>query len=660
MKLASHSRCFLALLVLLASAEAQSAPARIEIDAGKVENPISPQLYGQFTEFMFGDIKGGLHAELLRDRGFEEPANAIGLSRYWEREPDDRNDDPAMRFHWDDKIAYPTGVEDRNATRHSLAVELRERDGWRRGLHQSGVPVRAGVPYHAYVWLKGDFSGNVTAALEQDRTEGERYAASVVNVSGGEWTKYEFTLRPAKTDPLAKFVILFDGRGHLWLDQASLIPGDAVGDVRADVFAKIEALRPAFVRWPGGNVAQDYHWRWGIGPRDQRTTWTNLSWWNESEPSDFGTLEFLEFCRNLKAEPHLVVNIEGRGATPQEAASWVAYVNGPQTSEQGALRASHGHPQPYGVRTWELGNEIWGDWVRGHSDAETYARNYRRYRAAMHAVDPSLRYIAVGDNNLDWDRTVLRAAGRDIDLLSIHHYYGSAEMAGDPRNLMARPLYYERFYGEMRKLIRETVPGKDVKLIINEWNTSLPPAQQHSMRSALYGARLMNVFERSGDLVTMTSVSDLVNGWIGGIIQASRHDVFVTPTYLVNRLYANHLGNQRLATTVESPTFDSSREGMAVPYLDVATSRSADGREIYIKAVNTDAERSLRTRVNLRGVQVTPEATIETVNGESLEASNSFRTPEAVTSKTQQLVAGESFEVELPKHSVSVITLRVK
>jgi len=110
-----------------------------------------------------------------------------------------------------------------------------------------------------------------------------------------------------------------------------------------------------------------YHWIWGVGPRDERPEWINLSWWNEREPSDFGTHEFIRFCRNLGAEPHLVVNVEGRGATAEEPAAWVEYANGDTTTKYGALRATHGSPEPFGVKTWEIGNEIWGDWVRGHS-----------------------------------------------------------------------------------------------------------------------------------------------------------------------------------------------------------------------------------------------------------------------------------------------------
>jgi alpha-N-arabinofuranosidase len=634
--------------------------ASIAIDAATVENRISPRLYGQFAEFMFENVKFGLHAELLRNRGFEESADAVGLPRDWERDPDDRNDD-GIRFRWDDSAAYPPSrPAGQHQVEHSLRIDLTAADRQRRGVHQARVPVRAGIEYHASLWLRTwDFTGRVSVALEQDRTGGVSYAsADLGSVSAdGTWRRYPVTLRPAVADPLAKLAILLDGRGRVWIDQVSLMPGDAVGQVRADVFARVQALRPAFVRWPGGNVAQDYHWIWGVGPRDERPEWINLSWWDEREPGDFGTLEFLELCGRLNAEPHLVVNVEGRGATAEEAADWVEYVNGPAATKLGSLRSSHGHPSPFAVKTWELGNEIWGNWVRGHSDAETYARHYLRYRDAMLARDPSLRFIAVGDNDMAWNRTVIGRAGGQIDYLSIHHYYGLREAKGEYANLMARPLFYERFYREMARVLAELAPGRDIRLIINEWNTSLPLPRQHSMESALYGARLMNVFERSGDLVEMTAVSDLVNGWSGGIIQASRHDVFVTPTYLVIRLYNEHLGRERLRARVTSPRFDSSVEGTGVPVLDVAASRSADGRRLIVKAVNTSADRALHTLVTVTGATVGDEAALHTLTGDTLQAANTFATPDAVRVRTKTIRGDARITVELPPHSVSVITL---
>lgn len=655
--------CALWLLLLPAPARAaqpSSVPAAIVVDAGKVEGAISPALYGQFDEIMYEGVKRGLYAELLRDRGFEGAPDAAGLPRYWERAPDDRNDDSALRFHWDDSVFYPppTDFKTQNVS-HSLRVDVDAADGQPRGIRQGGIPVRQAVPYHGYLWLKtSGFQGHVTVALQADQTGGTTYAAADLANIAGDWKKYEFTLTPGRSDPLARFGVLFYGRGRLWLDQVSLLPGDAVDGVRRDVFEKIKALRPAFIRWPGGNVAQDYHWMWGIGPRDRRTTWVNLSWGNEREPSDFGTDEFVQLCRNVGAEPSLTVNVEGRGATAQEAAAWVEYANGAPDSKYGALRAADGHTAPFHVKYWEVGNEIWGSWVRGHSDAETYARNFLRYAQAMRAVDPSIRLIAVGDNNLDWDRTVLRLAGSQIDYLAIHHYYGGSQIAGDPLNLMAHPLGYEAFYRQVEELIRQLAPGRDIKLAINEWNTSLPLPAQHSMESALYGARLMNVFERS-DVVALSAVSDLVNGWPGGIIQASRHGVYVTPTYLVNQLYSEDLGTQRLAARVQSPEFDNSREGKGVPYLDVVASRAPDQKRLFIKAVNTDPRRDLATTVRITGAEIAPRGILETVNGASEDAANSFATPGAVSIHRSEFRAGASFTVTLPSHSVSVLVLNL-
>ncbi len=642
-------------------AATQPATAHITIDAGKVENQISPLLYGQFTEFMFEDLKGGLFAELIRDRSFEEAPNAIGLPRYWERYPDDRNDDSALNFHWDDSVSYPvTKRPAARSTEHSIRIDVGEGVLPRHGLYQGQIPIRQGADYRGYLWLKtNDFNGQVTLALERDISGGETYAEAAINKVSGDWRRYDFTLRPDRSDPLARFAILVNGRGRLWVDQVSLLPGDAVDGVRADVFEKVKALRPAFVRWPGGNVAQDYHWMWGVGPRDERTTWVNLSWKNEPEPSDFGTDEFIQFCHNIGAEPSITVNVEGGGATPQEAAAWVEYCNGPATSRYGAMRAANGHALPYSVKYWEVGNEIWGGWVRGHTDAETYGRNFNRYYEAMRAVDPTIKFTGCGDNDMRWNRTVLRLAGERMDYLAIHHYYGTGEMHHDPLNLMARPLFYERFYKQVGQLMREVVPGHQIRLNINEWNTSLPLPSEHSMESALYGARLMNVFERSGEMVGMSAVSDLVNGWPGGIIQASRHGLFVTPTYLVIQLYNNHLGTRRLNAEVEGPTFDTTREGKGVPVLDVVSSRSADGRQIYIKAVNTDRERPVRTTISLAGAEVGASADVETITAPTLTTANSFATPDAVSIMRSQARAGRDLVVELPAHSVSVITLSV-
>jgi alpha-L-arabinofuranosidase len=634
--------------------------ATVRVDASTVANRLSPQLYGHFIEYMFEGIKFGLHAEMLRNRGFEEAASAIGLPRYWEREPNDRTDDRETRFASDSTVAYaaPSVLAAYDSPR-SLRIHIKAPYDGPRGVRQERVPVWANVTYNGSFWMKTpDYDGTVAVALTQDREDGRSYGRVVIRAIHKDdgWHQYVFTLHPTETDPLAKFTLLFDGRGTLWIDQVSLMPGDAVHGVRADVFQRAQQLRPAFLRWPGGNVAQDYHWQWGIGPRDLRPLWVNRAWWNELEPNDFGSDEFITFCRDLEAEPHIVVNVEGAGATAEEAAAWVQYMNGPATSTYGALRAKHGHPQPYDVKTWELGNEIWGDWVRGHSDAATYAHNYLRYANAMRAVDPSIRLIAVGRDRTDWNDDVLRIAGRSIDLLSLHHYDPPPEEP-DLLDLLARPMHWESYYRQLGALIRERLPDSRIGLIINEWNSVLPVPRQHSMEAALYAGRLLNVFERSGDLVVMSSVSDLVNGWPGGIIQAGRHGVYVTPTYHVVRLYNQFLGAERVEASIQSPTFDAPHGAKQVPWLDVTASRSSDRQQYYIKAVNSSPTQPVRASMTIDGWHPPRRATIHTLTAPALTAANTFSTPDAVTVTTRQISAADQFTVDLPQHSVSVIVL---
>jgi alpha-N-arabinofuranosidase len=529
----------------------------------------------------------------------------------------------------------------------------------RRGISQGRIPLRAGAAYTGYLWIKADkLDGFVTVALEKDTVEGETYASADLRPTGSGWAKYPFTLTPNQSDPLAKFSILVHGVGTVWMDQASLLPGDAVAGTRADIFQKIKDLKPSFIRWPGGNVAQNYHWMRGVGPRDQRPSWVNRAWWNEIESSDFGTEEYIQLCRALGTEPSITVNVEGDGATAQEAAAWVEYVNGSASTKYGAMRAANGHPEPYHVKYWEVGNEIFGPWEIGHTDAATYARNFNRYAAAMKAVDPSIRLIASGSSP-EWNHTLLEIAAPHIDLLAIHFYYGQQEMRGDLGNLLAHPLDLDRFYGQTRAMLHQYAPDGHIHLTVNEWNTALPVPAQHTMISALYAGSMMNGFERNGDIIASSAVSDLVNGWSAGIIQASCDNLFVTPTYLVNKLYSDRLGTQRLSARVKSPTFDTTLQGNGIPILDAIATRSPDGKSIYVKAVNNDLQHGLNLEIQVDGAALAQQAELDSITAPTSGTENTFASPAAVSIQSSSVKAGDHFVVELPSDSVSVLTLHL-
>ena len=469
---------------VLCAAAACAQSATIQVDASRVENRVSPRMYAAFVEMMAHDVKWGLTAEMVHDRSFEEAPDYLHLPAGWRLEPDERNDNVgAIAFSQAAEEAYPRTDAATGVAEHSLRVVLAPKDitDTRRGLSQGRISIRAGQRYTGYLWLKvpeqDGYAGNLTVALEEDSTDGETYASTVLPVTRGDWKLYSFQLTPKKTDRLAKLTFLFDGKGALYMDQASLEPADAVDQVRADSEAMIAGLHPSFLRWPGGNVAQDYHWRWGVGPRDLRPVWVNKAWSNAPEPNDLGSDEYLALCARRHIEPSITVNVNGAGATAEEAADWVEYVNGPASSKYGAMRAANGHSAPYGVKQWELGNEIFGGWVRGHVDAETYAHSAVEYARAMRAVDPTIKLIAVGAGD-DWNAAVLKVAGPAIDYLAIHNYVSSVQTASAPNRhaqLMAQAAVFEASYRRTGELAARLAPDRGIKQIVNEWNLFIPP-----------------------------------------------------------------------------------------------------------------------------------------------------------------------------------------
>lgn len=651
------------------TAQQTNMSATLRIDASHVVNHVSPRMYAGFVEMMAEDVKRGLTAEMLLDRSFEQPTDYLGLPTHWQLEPDERNDNVgAIRFTQTTEDAYPRSDEASKEPNHALHITLAPGDitDMRRGLSQGRLSFRAGAIYRGSFWAKvpptNGYAGHIRVALEEDNTDGQTYAEATLAGPAGDWQRYSFTLTPSKTDRFGKLSLLFDGRGTLFVDQISLEPDAARDQVRPDTESMIAALQPSFLRWPGGNVAQDYHWRWGIGPRDLRPVWVNRSWSNAPEPDDFGTDEYLALCERLHIEPSITVNVDGAGATPEEAAAWVEYVNGPSTSKYGAMRAANGHPAPYNVRQWELGNEIFGNWVRGHVTGEQYAEAAVRYARAMRAADPKLRLIAVGEgvflNSDAWNSAVLRIAGPEIQYLAVHDYTSASKDATlpNPRNtMMAHAGEFEANYRHMGELIRQFAPRQDIRLIVNEWNLFHDAATIQSMEGAVYSSRMMNGFERDGDIVEANAISDLLNGWVGGIIQASRDCVYGTPEFYAVELYSHHLGTDRLEMKISSPKLAG-----GLPAIDAVATRSLDGSEIFLKLSNADPLHSIRTLAGVDGVNDLGEVKLEQLRAEGKAARNSFAAPRQIVPTEQRLRCTKTCKIDVPANSVAILTFRLR
>jgi alpha-L-arabinofuranosidase len=460
--------------------------ARISVDATRRIGAIHPHIFGHFIEHLRECIYNGLWAEMLQNRKFGGHDSVYyGVLTPW------LPVGPGEHVHYsqDNRTYYVPGVAGRG---QSQRVRLERADRASHGVAQDGLALVGGRSYQARVILRAEGSvGPVEVAL--GAADGPA-ASEVVRQVGPEWETHQFTYTAPRDAEDARFAVTFREPGALWIGAASLMPADHLGGWRRDVLELVRALKPPIVRYPGGNFVSGYRWQDGVGERDRRPVRFDYAW-NVFEPNDVGTDEFIEWCRLLQTEPYLCVNT-GDG-TPEEAAAWVEYCNGPTDSRYGALRAEHGHPEPYDVIYWGVGNETYGNWQIGHVDAETYAHECVAFARAMRAVDPRVKLLAVGampDRWPDWNEAVARIAGAEIDYVTLHHYARDERdtPADDAyRMTVSAPERIAELIADSRRAIDANAPaGKRIAISFDEWNVAHPrPHPPAAMAETQSGTR---------------------------------------------------------------------------------------------------------------------------------------------------------------------------
>jgi alpha-N-arabinofuranosidase len=409
--------------------------ADVQVDTRVRLHKIDPRIYGHFVEHFGRVVQGGLWAELLQNRKFYpiDPDRAQ-VAAPWKPESD--------RSQVSYVIDRSLSLDGIPSQRVSLFGDSR---AW-RGISQTGFDALGGKEYVAYAWIKAE-PAQQSVSFRLETAQGEVAAHAEAALQPGDWQKYEVRLQPDRDLRPAVFRIAFDAPGAKWIGAASLMPTDNISGMRQDVLELVKNLAPTIIRWPGGGYTDSYDWRKAIGPRDRRPPQAILPFGQPCgydhgmDPSDFGTDEYLRFRELIGAEPYISANF-GSG-TPEMAAAWVEYCNGPADSKWGSRRAANGHPEPYRVKHWSIGNEIWGyPFESGNTNTEGYATYYVPMAKAMRAVDPRIQITAVGTfDNLsaqgDWNEPLLRKAWEQIDLLSLHHYYPTGFW---PSPLLNRPL----------------------------------------------------------------------------------------------------------------------------------------------------------------------------------------------------------------------------
>jgi len=462
----------------------------------------------------------------------------------------------------------------------------------------------------------------------------------------------------------------------LWVGPESPIPNQ--DGLRTAVLAALRDLPVPVLRWPGGCFADDYHWEDGIGPRERRPRRTNL-WRYGEEPNHFGTDEFLALCRAIGAEPYICLNV-GSGS-PTEARNWLEYCNGSGQTHYARLRAQHGHPEPYGVRYWGVGNENWG--CGGHFTPEEYAAAYRRFATYLKPFTRTTRsrieLIACGHTTPDWNQRFLAALGVErnprlldlIDHLSIHRYFRGPHdrdfTAADYYWLLASTLQLETDLRRTRDVLSYDGGQKRLGIVVDEWGTWYDQAraengleQVNTMQDAVVAAGTLNLFVRWADWVTMANLAQTVNV-LQCVVQTAGPAMWLTPTYHAVHLLAAHRGQRVLPADLETPELTVSGPAgtsARLPLVDGAASRSADGRTLVLTLVNRHLEEAIECRISLRGEGRIDGGLHQQLTADDIRAANSAADPERVRpTRAPFPAAGTTVAVTLPPHSVTALQL---
>ena len=533
------------LAALLASSLAANAQVKINVDAANPGIKVSPNLYGIFFEDINHAADGGLYAELISNRSFEDSDNAI----------------PTWRTSASNGASITSQLVSKallnNAQGKALQITVKADKAATASLINEGfwgINAVQGRTYKLSLFAKGNYKGGLKARLIS--ADGKTvYAETTVDAAiGKKWNKYTAELTANANDPKAQFELVFDGKGTVTLDVVSLFPPTFMNrpnGLRPDLAQLLYNIRPKFVRFPGGCYVEGqespenaFHWEKTIGPIEQRPGHKNVNWrYRTSDGMGFD--EYLQLAEDLKAKPLYVVNVGlwHGGMTPVDSIQpWIdecmnalEYANGPVTSKYGALRAKNGHPEPYNIEYLEIGNE--NNQPDPALQSDHYYERFKKFKDAVLAKYPNMHLIgnvvAWGDDNPTWD------SKESVELLDEHYY----------RN----PAWFAENFNKY-----DTYNRKGSEIYVGEYAVTQGFGNMGSLDAALGEAVYMMGIENNSDIVTMASYAPIFANlndrmWAPDMIQFTSDKVFGTPSYYVQNLMANNVGTRVLKVNQTNP-----------------------------------------------------------------------------------------------------------
>ena len=538
------------LSALLATAMAANAQVTINVDAGNPGIQVSPNLYGIFFEDINHAADGGLYAELISNRSFE----------------DDGKTTPTWKTTHAAGAKISTQLINKgllnSAQGKALQLTIAATPQATASLINEGfwgINAVQGRTYKLSFWAKGSYKGNLKAQLINEKGDKVYAEATVSGKIGKKWTKYTAELTANANNAKAQFALVADGKGTIQLDVVSLFPPtfkNRENGLRPDLAQLLYNIHPKFVRFPGGCYVEGqespenaFHWEKTIGPIEERPGHKNVNWrYRTSDGMGFD--EYLQLAEDLNAKPLYVVNVGlwHGGLTPVDSIQpWIdeclnalEYANGPVTSKYGALRAKNGHPEPYNIEYLEIGNE--NNQPDPAAQSDHYYERFKKFKDAVLAKYPKMHLIgnvvAWGDDNPKW------GSQESVELLDEHYY----------RN----PAWFAENFNKY-----DTYDRKGSEIYVGEYAVTQGFGNMGSLDAALGEAVYMMGIENNSDIVTMASYAPIFANlnnrmWAPDMIQYTSDKVFGTPSYYVQNVMANNVGTRVLPVKQENPyTYDN-------------------------------------------------------------------------------------------------------
>ena len=685
----------------------------------KEDSKIPAALFGNFLEHLGFTVQGGLLAQilmnpsmsakhnmsqaiketLLKNGEIAEELNNIyyrGESKYLKWKPYTRatgfgalilddNTEHGIPLPW---VAYPyTNCKGNEKGRvgHSVRLDVKEKQEvhLKQGIF---IPHEREKSYEGYLWVKAIGQGNLSVSFRRrNRNQGKGAVSGDVLASndliwpGEKWQKINFKLSISevelnKYEPV-DFTINAKGDGSIWVDRTVLLPCDHVNGFDPEIIELARKLAPPVLRGPGGNFVSGYHFWHGIGDIDLRQTFPNLAW-GGIDDNFFGTDEFLQFCKLIGSEPHICVNMGDGNA--EEAASWVEYVNGTKDTVWGRKRAENGHPEPYNVRLWEVGNEIYGEWQIGHCGADENARRYREWASAMKRVDPDIELIANG-TEFDlvqpyhhWHEILLEEGGNDLECIALHALPHNNRQLGENQkmenvwcSLMSHTTHWENTnIPELLDMINSKKKERNINLAITEWgilgNSNGP--QVSNLGGAVYAGLFLNMLIRLKEHIRVANATAILHG---GCIRKAGPFIYTDPQVEVIQRYSRLAGNSLIPVSYIGPGYDV-KEGIFfapctkdIPYLDSICISLKNGGFILV-IINRDPENSIALQIEIEKAENVELISYEEMNGESLVDTNTPLLPDKVKfiCKDNEIVSNNKLSIDVNPHSITWLEFR--